>query len=109
MSKINTTLKNKNEINKTYVLRNAFCDSKHTYNNFGTLTSDEKTITALSRKLVLFNLSTIFPMASSMARIIPDNKKKILRTRQAKYKYRGMFETQKVRRHDKFRKEWSQH
>ena len=23
-------------------------------------------------------------------------------------KYRGMFETQKVRRHDKFRKEWSQ-
>ena len=24
-------------------------------------------------------------------------------------KYRGMFETQKVRRHDKFRKEWSQH
>ena len=27
----------------------------------------------------------------------------------AKKKYRGMFETQKVRRHDKFRKEWSQH
>ena len=28
---------------------------------------------------------------------------------EAKLKYRGMFETQKVRRHDKFRKEWSQH
>ena len=28
---------------------------------------------------------------------------------EAKYKYQGMFETQKVRRHDKFRKEWSQH
>ena len=28
---------------------------------------------------------------------------------EAKQKYRGMFETQKVRRHDKFRKEWSQH
>ena len=28
---------------------------------------------------------------------------------EAKKKYRGMFETQKVRRHDKFRKEWSQH
>ena len=27
----------------------------------------------------------------------------------ANEKYRGMFETQKVRRHDKFRKEWSQH
>ena len=27
----------------------------------------------------------------------------------AKQKYRGMFETQKVRKHDKFRKEWSQH
>ena len=27
----------------------------------------------------------------------------------AKKKYRGMFETQKVRRYDKFRKEWSQH
>ena len=26
-----------------------------------------------------------------------------------KKKYRGMFATQKVRRHDKFRKEWSQH
>ena len=32
-----------------------------------------------------------------------------LRHLQAKKKYRGMFETQKVRRHDKFRKEWSQH
>ena len=28
---------------------------------------------------------------------------------QAKKKYRGMFETQKVRRHDKFGKGWSQH
>ena len=27
----------------------------------------------------------------------------------AKQNYRGMFETQKVRRHDKFRKEWSRH
>ena len=27
----------------------------------------------------------------------------------AKYKYRGMIETQKVRRQDKFRNEWSQH
>ena len=28
---------------------------------------------------------------------------------EAEYKYRGMFKTQKVRRHDKFGKEWSQH
>ena len=28
---------------------------------------------------------------------------------QAKWKYRGIFETQKVRRHGKFRREWSQH
>ena len=27
----------------------------------------------------------------------------------AKEKYQGMFETQKVRRHDKLRKEWSQY
>ena len=29
--------------------------------------------------------------------------------RKAKKKYRGMFETQKARRHNKFRNEWSQH
>ena len=33
----------------------------------------------------------------------------ILKKWRRKYKYRGMFETQKVSRRDNFRKEWSKH
>ena len=47
-----------------------------------------------------------FARVCSVSSYFPDNLRICLK---AKLKYRGMFETQKVRRHDKFRKEWSQH
>ena len=59
--------------------------------------------------IVIFDISDFSPETPEHILTKHDMNQALNVLYQGKWKYRGMFETQKVRRHDKFRKEWSQH